>query len=62
MYLRSPAGRYSATPARELRMTGDAFGHRKAAKNVVILYDILKGGPGTLSAERCASAAPESAG
>jgi hypothetical protein len=30
-------------------MTGDAFGHRKAAKNVVILYDILKGCPGALS-------------
>jgi hypothetical protein len=41
---------YSALPARELRMTGDAFGHRKAAKNVVILYDILKGWPGALSA------------
>jgi hypothetical protein len=31
-------------------MTGDAFGHRKAAKNVVILYDILKGWLGALSA------------
>ncbi len=50
MYLRSPAGRYSATPARELHMTGDAFGQRKAAKNVVILYDILNGWLGALSA------------
>jgi hypothetical protein len=33
-------------PARELHRQGELFRHRKTAKNVVILYEILKGCPG----------------